>query len=95
MGKQAKDIDDIHHENITIHVMAIANLNVMKCEARELVGALKFRAPNAIASVADSWKGTLNIIYKNMHWRLIELLVGSGAVDKVASLNLFPEYRVR
>ena len=40
-------------------------------------------------------KGSLNVVYKNKHWRLIELLVDSGAVDNVASPDVFPEYRIR
>ena len=51
--------------------------------------------PNAIASIEGVRKDSVNILYKNKHWRLIELLVDSGAVDNVASPHPFPEYRIR
>ena len=61
----------------------------------DFIGARIFGVPNAIASIDDVRKDYLHILYKNKHWRLIELLVDSGAVDNVASPNLFPEYSIR
>ena len=63
MGKHIKNVDDIHHDNIIKNAMAIANLDGIKCEARELLGSLTFGAPNATASVEDMRKNrSLNVL---------------------------------